>query len=245
MGKRIISQARGHGGPRYRAPSFRYVGRVRHRSYDVKEREGVVYGKVVDILDCVGHTAPLAMIEYENGEKIYTVAGEGMYIGQKIASGATAPVQWGNTVPLKKVPDGTQIYNIEGAPGDLGKFVRSSGVFARVDTKSKNFVVVRMPSKKTMNFNPDCRATIGLVSGSGRTEKPILKAGKKYFMMKSKNKLYPRTSAGSMNATDHPFGSGRGGPTYGGKASSIAPKNAPPGRKVGMIRPRKTGGKKR
>mgnify|MGYP001566807401 FL=1 len=59
--------------------------------------------------------------------------------------------------------------------------------------------------------------------------------------MRARNKLYPRTAAGAMNATDHPFGSGRGGPTFGGRSSSIAPKNAPPGRKVGMLRPSKTG----
>ncbi|MEK6800500.1 MAG: 50S ribosomal protein L2, partial [Nanoarchaeota archaeon] len=84
---------------------------------------------------------------------------------------------------------------------------------------------------------------IGIIAGGGRTEKIWLKAGRRYYAMKARNKLYPKTSAGSMNATDHPFGSGRGGPTYGGKASSIAPKNAPPGRKVGILRPRRTGRK--
>ena len=102
---------------------------------------------------------------------------------------------------------------------------------------------LRMPSRKNKSFHPECRATIGVVANAGRTEKPILKAGKMHHMMKGKNKLYPKTSAGAMNATDHPFGSGRGGPTFGGKQSSIAPRNAPPGRKVGMIAARRTGRK--
>ncbi|MBS3157093.1 50S ribosomal protein L2 [Candidatus Woesearchaeota archaeon] len=241
MGKRIISQHRGRGSPRYKVPSFNYMGRVRHRAYDDKERQDKIDGIVIDLVDCRGHNAPLAMIEYEDGERIYIVAGERMYAGQIISSGINASLKEGNTLPLKKIPEGTQIYNIEKAPGDLGKFVRVAGSFAKIDTKSKDLIAIKMPSKKIKQFNPDCRATIGLVAGAGIAEKPILKAGKKYFMMKAKNKLYPRTSAGAMNATDHPFGSGRGGPTYGGKSSSIAPKNAPPGRKVGMIRARKTG----
>lgn len=241
MGKRIISQARGHGGPRYRTPAFNYLGRVRHRAYDQREREDAVKGRIVELADCKGHTAPLALIEYEDGEAGYIIASEGMYVGQIISSGSNAPVNAGNTLPLKRIPEGTHIYNIEGSPGDLGKYVRSAGAFARIDTKSRDSIVVRLPSKKSKIFDPECRATIGIAAGAGRTDKPILKAGKKYFMMKAKNKLYPRTSAGAMNATDHPFGSGRGGPTHGGKSSSIAPKNAPPGRKVGMIRPKKTG----
>ncbi len=241
MGKRIISQARGHGGPRYRAPSFNYLGRAVHRAYDDKEINNVVKGKIIDIVDCVGHTAPLVLIEYENRERIYGIAAEGIYVGQNVESGSKANVKKGNTLPLKNIPEGTLIHNIERNPGDLGKYVRSAGSSARVDSKLKNKIMVKMPSRKTKSFNPDCRATIGLIACAGRVEKPILKAGKKYYMMKAKNKLYPKTSAGSMNATDHPFGSGRGGPTYGGRASSIAPRNAPPGRKVGMIRARKTG----
>lgn len=241
MGKRIISQHRGHGGPRYRAPSFNYMGRVRHRAYDEKERQDKVEGIIIDLVDCKGHNAPLAMVEYEDGERVYTIACEKMYAGQIITSGIKSIVKIGNTLPLKNIPEGTQIYNIEKTPGDLGKFVKAAGSFARVDTRSKGTISIRMPSKKVKHFNPECRATIGLVAGAGIVEKPVLKAGKKHFMMKAKNKLYPKTSAGAMNATDHPFGSGRGGPTYGGKSSSIAPRNAPPGRKVGMIRAKKTG----
>ncbi|MBU2639542.1 MAG: 50S ribosomal protein L2 [Nanoarchaeota archaeon] len=245
MGKRIIQQARGHGGPRYRSPSFNFVGRVTHRDYDEKEKNEKMDGKIIDIIDCPGHSAPLVVVEYENGERLHNIAGEGVYVGQTISSGLKADVKKGNTLPLKNIPEGTTIFNIERNPGDLGKYVKAAGSSAKIDSRLKDKVIVKMPSRKNKVFNPDCRATIGLIAGAGRVEKPVLKAGKKYYMMKAKNKLYPKTSAGAMNATDHPFGSGRGGPTYGGRASSIAPKNAPPGRKVGMIRASRTGGRRK
>ncbi len=244
MGKRIITQKRGKGGPRYTSPSHRFRGKPQHRPYDDKEKQDVVYGTVKDLVHCPGHSAPLAAVIYETGERNFILAPEGLQVNQKIASGIKAHAKIGNTLPLKQIPDGTQVYNIESAPGDQGKFIRSSGGFAKIITKIKGKVLLKFPSKKQKEFHPDCRATIGIIAGAGRKDKPFTKAGKKHHAMKAKNKLYPKTSAGAMNATDHPFGSGRGGPTFGGKASSIAPRNAPPGRNVGMIRARKTGKRK-
>jgi large subunit ribosomal protein L2 len=94
-----------------------------------------------------------------------------------------------------------------------------------------------MSSKKEKELSPDCRATIGMVAGQGRMLKPIIKAGKKWHMMKARNKLWPRTSAIKFNAVDHPFGGGRGKRIK----SKIAKRNAPPGAKVGHLRPRRTG----
>jgi len=98
-----------------------------------------------------------------------------------------------------------------------------------------------MPSKKERKFPVDCLATIGVMAGDGRMEKPILKAGKQFYIKKAKSKLWPRTSAVKMNAIDHPFGSGRGKRIK----SKIAKRNAPAGRKVGLLRPRRTGRKKK
>lgn len=244
MGKRIIQQARGHGGPTYKSPGHKFKGRPTHRPLDDKEKKGVINGVVKDILKCPGHYAPLALIKYETNQEGLIIASDKLKLNQTISTGSLAPVKPGNTLPLKNIPEGTPVYNIENQPGDLGKFVRSSGSFAKVISKLKKKVVIRLPSQKRKELDPECRATIGLVAGSGRKEKPLYKAGKKHHKMKARNKLYPKTSAGAMNATDHPFGSGRGGPTYGGKASNIAPKNAPPGRKVGLLRPKRTGGNK-
>ena len=97
-----------------------------------------------------------------------------------------------------------------------------------------------MPSKKEKKLHPNCRAVIGVIAGSGRLDKPIVKAGKQYYIKKAKSKLWPRTSAVKMNAIDHPFGSGRGK----NPKPKIAKRNSPPGAKVGLIRPRRTGKRK-
>jgi large subunit ribosomal protein L2 len=234
MGKNLIQQARGKGGPRYRAPSFRYKAKV---SYP----QSATSGEIVDIIKCRGHSSPLVQVRYDSGEENFLVAAEGVKVGDSVALGENAPLQHGNTLFLKDIPIGTQVFNIELRPGDGGKFVRSGGCFARVIAKKENDVTIMLPSKKEKTFGSQCRATIGLTAGSGRKEKPYLKAGTRFFYMKARNKLWPRVKGQSMNAVDHPHGTSRsskkGQPT-------IADRNAPPGAKVGKIRPRRTGMKR-
>ena len=237
MGKNLIQQARGKGGPSYRAPSFRYKGRSEYKGYN---KETTLTGKIIDLIHCQGHSAPLAQVEYEDGSLVLLQAPEGVRVGENVAIGTSAEVKIGNVVPLKNIPEGIAIYNIESFPGDGGKFVRSSGGFAKIITKMQNIIVVEMPSAKRREFLPECRATIGVIAGSGRKEKPFLKAGTRYYAMKAKNKLWPQVSGTSMNAVDHPFGASRvskGGPTQSSR-------NAPPGRKVGKIAPSRTGRKR-
>lgn len=238
MGKNLIQQARGKGGPRYRAPSFKYKGRAKFGNY----AEKLVNGRIAELIHCRGHSAPLAEIKYENGEEVLLLAPEGVRVGDAVATGDNTEIRTGNIMPLKNIPEGTLIYNIESQPGDGGKFVRSSGGFAKIEAKLKNDVVVLLPSSKKKLFNEKCRACIGIIAGSGRVEKPFLKAGSRYYAMKSKNKLWPSISGTSQNAVDHPFGGSssciKGRPTQAGR-------NAPPGRKVGKIAPRRTGRKKR
>ncbi len=142
---------------------------------------------------------------------------------------------------LKDIPVGTPIFNIETYKGSGGKLVRASGLNAKVSKKVPKGIIIELPSKKEKLLSGDVKATIGIIAGSGRTEKPLIKAGKKWHMMKGKGKLYPRTSAVKMNAVDHPFGSGRGKRIK----SKIPKRNAPPGKKVGLLRPRRTGRKKK
>lgn len=234
MGKNLIQQARGKGSSTYRAPSFKYKAKV---SYP----QQAIQGEIIDFVKCRGHSSPLAKIKYDSGEETYVIAAEGVRIGDTVNLGEGAELNKANTLFLKDVPVGTSVFNIEAQPGDGGKFVRSGGCFARVFAKKENEVIIVLPSKKQKSFNPGCRATIGVIAGSGRKEKPFVKAGTKYHYMKSRNKLYPKVCGISMNAVDHPHGTSRsskkGHPT-------IAPKNAPPGRKVGKIRPRRTGMKR-
>jgi large subunit ribosomal protein L2 len=139
---------------------------------------------------------------------------------------------------LKDIPAGSSIFNIEANPGDGGKIIRAGGMSALVSKKlDNNKVAIMMPNKNEIIFSGDCRATLGTIAGAGRVLKPFVKAGRMFYKMKARNKLWPRTSAVKMNAIDHPFGSGRGKRIK----SKIAKRNAPAGARVGHIRPSRTG----
>jgi len=238
MGKRIISRRRGRGTTTYRAPSHRYYGEISYRTYDDTEKNSVVYGKVTDLLSCPGHSAPLAKVMYDTKEEILLSAPLHVKVGDIVASGSAAAVQAGNVVPLKNLPEGTFIFNIECKPGDGGKLVRTAGSFAQVVGKVDDRVIVILPSKKQKTLSDKCRATVGVIAGDGAQEKPFMKAGNRMHKMQATNRLYPRTSGVAMNAVDHPFGSGRG--RHPGKPKT-PPRWAPAGRNVGLIHARRTG----
>ena len=232
MGKRIIQQARGKGSLTYRVrkKAFRYkVG------YPSINEEGEA--EIIKIIHSPAHSAPLMKLKIKN-KIFFNPAFNGAYVGQKINIGKKPGI--GNIVYLADIPNGSQIFNIERNPGDGGKMMRVSGSSAVVLKKEKNNVLIAMPNKKEITLNKSCRATLGTVAGEGRTIKPFVTAGKKYYKMKSKSKLWPRTSAVCVNAVDHPFGSGRGKRIK----PKIAKRDAPPGKKVGHLRPKKTGKRK-
>ncbi|MEM3091064.1 MAG: 50S ribosomal protein L2 [Candidatus Pacearchaeota archaeon] len=232
MGKRIIQQARGHGSGTYR---------VRRRAfmYELKYPANLSgEGQVIQLINSTGHTAPLAKIKWKN--KVFFIpAFKGMIEGQKI-SFEKNDIKNGDILKLSDIPIKTKVYQIESKPGDGGVFIKAAGSFGEITKIVGDKVYILMPSKKEKAFNKNCRAVVGIIAGAGRLEKPIVKAGKKYYIKKLKGKLWPRTSAVKMNAVDHPFGSGRGK----NPKSKIAKRNAPPGRKVGHIRPKRTGYKK-
>lgn len=240
MGKRTITRKRGKGSSTYRAHSFRHTSPVKHRTYDSIEKTSVIKGYIMDIIDCIGHSAPLAKIRYADGKISYILAPENIRNNDQIESGFNASLKPGNTLPLKNIPEGTLVYNIENLPGDGGKFCRTSGTFSRVLAVRGDNILVELPSKKQKSFNANCRATIGIIAGAGRLDKPWVKAGKKHHAMLAKGKLYPRTAAVAMNAVDHPFGSGRGRKKT--KKKPCSPFD-PPGRKVGIVQSRRTGRK--
>lgn len=235
MGKRIIARRRGSGSPRFVAPSHRFFAEPRHKT---KLTNDIYYGKVVGLTHSPSHSAPLALVKYEDGEDCYILAPEGIAVGDLVACGSNAEVRLGNTLPLGKIPEGTFVYNVENNFGDGGKYVRSSGGFAKIVTKTGDKVVLLMPSRSEKTFSVKCMATIGVVAGGGRLEKPFIKAGRRWHAMRARGRLYPITSPVAMNAVEHPFGSGRG--RHMGK-SSVPPRFAPPGRNVGQIGARRTG----
>lgn len=236
MGKTLIQQARGKGGPSYRAPSFRY-----HTDARLFPRGKIVNGQIIDFVKSAAHTAPMAEVELEDGSTCLMIAPEGVKVGDKITSGGNNEVKLGNTLTLKDIPEGTYVYNIESTPGDGGKFCRTSGVTSKLVTKTDTYAIIQLPSKKERQFNLNCRAMIGTVAGGGRTEKPFLKAGTKHFAKRLRNKRYPMVSGAAQNAVDHPFGNKR---TSRKAKQRPAPRFACAGRKVGKLHPKRTGRKK-
>lgn len=230
MGKRIIARRRGKGGT-YTAPSHRYKGDVKY------SHSGNVKGRVAELIHDPGHTAPLARVRFEDGSECLMISNEGMQVGQSIEFGVNAQVSPGNVLPLGQIPEGTKIYNIEAMPGDGGKFVRGGGTSATVISHGEK-TVVQLPSGEFKSFHRMCRATIGIVAGGGRKDKPFGRAGMKALSLRSKAKVYPVTSGVAKNPVDHPHGGG--GHQHVGKPDSV-PRGAPPGKKVGHISPKKTG----
>lgn len=233
MGKRIIQQARGHGSSTYRVSrkAFRY------KIQFLRGLEGE--GVVLKIMNSRAHSAPIAKINSNKGT-FYIPAFDKMYESQKINFEKKEQVSDGDILELKDIPVKTKVYCVESKPNDGGKFIKTGGNYGTVTRLVGNKVFISMPSKKEKEFALNCRAIVGVVAGAQRLDKPVLKAGKKYHIKKSKSKLWPRTSAVKMNAIDHPFGSGRGK----NPKPKIAKRNAPAGARVGLIRPRRTGKRK-
>ena len=230
MGKNLIQQRRGKGNPRYRSPSHRFPGLA---SYD-NIPKGAAAGMVTKIIDAPGKTLPLAEVDY-NGKKVLHLPHQGIAVGQTISMSS---IEEGNISSLKDIPEGTRIYNIELRPGDGGRLCRSSGTFAVVVAREEKNVTVLMPSKKKKEIPANCRATVGVTAGSGRTDKPFMKAGNKFHAMRALGKFAGKTSATHKNAVQHPFG----GKNLG-KHKTVS-RNMPPGRKVGSLSPRRTGKKR-
>lgn len=229
MGKRIISQARGKGSLSYQARKQAFIYRVEYPS-------GEGQAQIIKVLHSTAHSAPLIKVKTPKAV-FYNVAFDGAYEGENLTLGGTE-LKSGNVLMLRNIPAGTSIFNIERNPGDGGKMVRVAGTNATVNKHYEhNKVGVMMPHKKEVVVDATCRATIGIVAGEGKKLKPFITAGKKFYHMKARNKLWPRTSAVKMNAIDHPFGSGRGKRIK----SKIVKRNSPPGTRVGHIRPRRTG----
>ena len=246
MGKRIIAQRRGKGSPTFKAPSHRYKGNLGHVRVGKNQ---TVSGRVMAITHDPARSAPIARIavERENGgvkkvEEQFIIIPEGVGVGDMISYGESAALKIGNTVPLRRIPEGVMICNVEARPNDGGKFVRASGnaatLLAHEPETGRSLLV--MPSGKKKWLSSDCSATIGVIAGGGRTEKPFVKAGKRYHKMKARAAKYPTVRGVAMNPVDHPHGGG--GHQHVGKPKTPG-RDAPPGRKVGSIAAKRTGKK--
>lgn len=146
----------------------------------------------------------------------------------------------GNILPVGEIPEGTVICNIEAKPGDCGKLARASGDYAIVVSQDpdKGVTRVRLPSGSKKSLLVACRAMIGLCAGGGRTDKPILKAGRAYHKYKAKRNEWPKVRGVAMNPVDHPHGGGN--QQHMGKPGTVR-RDRPAGSKSGQISARRTG----
>jgi large subunit ribosomal protein L2 len=243
MGKRIRAQRRGRGSSTFRASTHKRVAPAKYPPAIAPKVsfEASINGVIEALVHDPGRGAPLAFVRFENGETCYTVPAEGTFKGQQIRLGGKASAEVGNIIPLGKVPEGTLVCDLELRPGDGGKLAKSSGAYATVVGHTPQGTMVRLPSGRTRYINDYCMATIGVVSAAGRTDKPFLKAGEKFHLMKAKGHKYPRCSGRKMVAAVHPYGSSK----RSARKCTTTSHGAPPGQKVGLIAARGAGRKRK
>jgi large subunit ribosomal protein L2 len=214
-------------------PGHRHLGPAKHPKVPSETT-----GTVTDIVHAPGRSAPVALVDIDGRDPVQVIAAEGTHVGQQLAF-TTTELKAGNLAYLHQIPEGTPIYNIEAQPGDGGKFVRAAGTAAYVTAREPTRVTIRLPSGQFKDLHPTCRATIGVVAGGGRGDKPLAKAGKVFHKYRSKGNLFPRVRGVAKNPVDHPHGGGNAHRKEG-KPTTLK-RGTPPGRNVGHIAARRTG----
>ncbi|GBG84164.1 hypothetical protein CBR_g38138 [Chara braunii] len=244
MGRVIRAQRKGAGSI-FRSHTHRRVGAARFRSLDYSERNGYIKGVVTDIVHDSARGAPLARVTFRHPfrykhQKELFVAAEGLYTGQFVYCGKKATLSIGNVLPLRSMPEGSIVCNVEQRVGDRGSFARASGDYAIVVSHNPDAGTcrIKLPSGAKKVVPAGCRAMVGQVAGGGRTEKPMLKAGNSYHKYKVKRNCWPKVRGVAMNPVEHPHGGGNH--QHIGHASTVR-RDAPPGQKVGLIAARRTG----
>jgi large subunit ribosomal protein L2 len=238
MGKKLRVQRRGRGGNVFKAAK---MNKIAPAKYPLRN-DAVLQGYIRDMVHEPGRGSPLVYVEFGPGEGFYTTAIEGTSLNQEIHVGAEAPLKIGNVLPLRNIPEGTMVCNIELRPGDGGKIAKASGSFATVIAHTDTETTIRLPSKRTVKVSSDSRATLGIISGGGRREKPFMTAGQKRHMKHAKGLKYPTAHGVKMPAAMHPHGGGRH--RRPGKSTTVS-RHAPPGAKVGLIAARNSGKRQR
>lgn len=188
--------------------TVRYRGGGHKRLYriiDFKRDKDGIPAVVKTIEYDPNRSARIALLFYADGEKRYIVAPNGLQVGATVMSGAEAAPDLGNTLPLKNIPVGTVIHNIELRPGQGAKMVRSAGNFAQLTSREGDFCVIKLPSGEIRKIHSVCRATIGSVSNSDHALESSGKAGRSRWLGRR-----PHNRGVVMNPHDHPMGGGEG-----------------------------------
>ncbi len=184
--------------------------RKMYRIIDFKRTKDAIPGKVATLEYDPNRSARIALINYRDGEKRYILAPAGLKVGDTIESGPNADIKNGNCLPLKNIPVGTVIHNIELRPGQGGKLVRSAGGAAQLMAKETEYAQVRMPSGEVRQIQVVCRATIGQLGNLEHENEIIGKAGRQRH-----RGVRPTVRGIAMNPVDHPHGGGEARSTSG------------------------------
>ena len=179
--------------------------KIKYRLVDFKRNRDGIPAKVVGIEYDPNRTANIALIVYADGVKSYIIAPVGLNVGDTVMSGAEAEVRVGNALPMRYIPVGANIHNIEMKPGKGAQLVRSSGNVAQLMAKEGKYATVKLPSGEMRLLPIDCKATIGQVGNLDNELVTIGKAGRKRHMG-----IRPTVRGSVMNPNDHPHGGGEG-----------------------------------
>ena len=193
--------------------SVRHIGggnRNRYRIIDFKRNKDDIPG-VVEAIEYDPNRSPrIALIKYKDGERRYILAPLGIQVGEEVASGEKVEPKLGNCMPLKNIPTGQFVHNVELTPGRGGQIVRSAGTFAQLMAKEGNYADLQLPSGEVRQVHVRCRATIGQVGNVDWGKLILGKAGRQRWMG-----VRPTTRGKAMNPVSHPLGGGAGRPGVG------------------------------
>lgn len=183
-----------------------------YRIIDFKRNKDGIFAKVATIEYDPNRSARIALLHYVDGEKRYILAPNGLKVGDKVVSGPDADIKPGNALPIKNIPVGTMLHNIELKIGKGGQMVRSAGASAQLMAKEGDYALLRMPSGELRKVHVNCRATIGQVGNLEHENITLGKAGRSRWLG-----IRPETRGVAMNPNDHPHGGGEGRSPVGRK----------------------------
>ena len=175
--------------------------RRKYRIIDFKRQKTDIPATVLTLEYDPNRSAHIALVQYEDGEKNYIIAPNGLKVGDTIVAGASADIKPGNALPLSSIPTGTFIHNVELYPGKGAQFARSAGIMAQLMAKEGKFALLRLPSGELRNVPVECMATVGQVGNTDHENAKIGKAGRKRNMG-----IRPTVRGSVMNPCDHPHG---------------------------------------
>ena len=207
--KSLLETVKKHSGRNsYGRITVRHKGggnRRKYRIIDFKRNKLGMDAEVMTLEYDPNRTAFIALVKYEDGEKRYIIAPEGLKVGDKVRAGADADIKPGNALPMVNIPVGTVIHNVELHPGKGAQLVRSAGNMAQLMAKENGYAMVRLPSGELRNVPENCMATIGVVSNQDHSNVNLGKAGRTRHMG-----VRPTVRGSVMNPNDHPHGGGEG-----------------------------------